>query len=39
MNMKHALMLMHLILVTEWPEFRMPNFRVIGKVTEKQTYF
>ncbi|MDP3434199.1 MAG: nucleotide sugar dehydrogenase, partial [Bacteroidota bacterium] len=28
-----------LIVVTEWPEFRMPNFRVIGKLLKTKTIF
>ncbi|MFY9154062.1 MAG: UDP-glucose/GDP-mannose dehydrogenase family protein [Prolixibacteraceae bacterium] len=28
-----------LIIVTEWPEFRMPNFRVIGKLLKSKTIF
>jgi UDPglucose 6-dehydrogenase len=28
-----------LIIVTEWPEFRMPNFRVIGKLLKTKTIF
>lgn len=28
-----------LIIVTEWPEFRMPNFRVIGKLLKSKTVF
>jgi UDPglucose 6-dehydrogenase len=28
-----------LILVTEWPEFRIPNFRVLGKLLKTKTIF
>jgi len=28
-----------LIIVTEWPEFRMPNFRVIEKLLKTKTIF
>jgi len=28
-----------LIVVTEWPEFRMPNFRVLGKLLKNKTLF
>jgi UDPglucose 6-dehydrogenase len=28
-----------LIVVTEWPEFRMPNFRVIEKLMKNKTIF
>lgn len=28
-----------LIVVTEWPEFRMPNFRVLGKLMKNKTLF
>ena len=28
-----------LIIVTEWPEFRMPNFRVIEKLMKSKTIF
>ncbi|MGF7139754.1 UDP-glucose dehydrogenase family protein [Roseimarinus sediminis] len=28
-----------LILVTEWPEFRLPNFRVLGKLLKSKTIF
>ena len=28
-----------LILVTEWPEFRMPNFRVLGKLLKNKLIF
>ena len=28
-----------LVLVTEWPEFRIPNFRVIGKLLKSKTVF
>jgi UDPglucose 6-dehydrogenase len=28
-----------LILVTEWPEFRMPNFRVLGKLLKSKIIF
>ena len=28
-----------LILVTEWPEFRIPNFRVLGKLLKSKTIF
>ncbi|HSO87149.1 MAG TPA: hypothetical protein VLQ91_11395 [Draconibacterium sp.] len=27
------------IIVTEWPEFRMPNFRVIEKLLKTKTIF
>jgi UDPglucose 6-dehydrogenase len=28
-----------LILVTEWPEFRVPNFRIMGKLMKTKTIF
>jgi UDPglucose 6-dehydrogenase len=28
-----------LIVVTEWPEFRIPNFRVLGKLLKEKTIF
>lgn len=28
-----------LVLVTEWPEFRLPNFRVLGKLLKSKTIF
>lgn len=28
-----------LIIITEWPEFRIPNFRVIGKLLKSKTIF
>ena len=28
-----------LVVVTEWPEFRMPNFRVLGKLLKTKTIF
>ncbi len=28
-----------LILITEWPEFRMPNFKVIGKLLKEKVIF
>jgi len=28
-----------LVIVTEWPEFRMPNFRVIEKLLKTKTIF
>ena len=28
-----------LIVVTEWPEFRLPNFRVLGKLLKSKTIF
>ena len=28
-----------LLIVTEWPEFRMPNFRVIEKLLKSKTIF
>ena len=28
-----------LLLVTEWPEFRVPNFNVIGKILKNKVVF
>jgi UDPglucose 6-dehydrogenase len=28
-----------LIVVTEWPEFRVPNFRILGKLLKSKTIF